>query len=110
MTALSGTNPARGVRYVFTLASHDEHHALYDVAVSVAEGVCVCDAVAVAVSVAEAVCVAVDVAVFDLDADGYQFDNEPSTKVQDALQLGCYDPLVRAYFIPHTHSPLLTLL
>ena len=37
MTALSGPNPARGVRYVFTLASHDEHHALYDVAVSVAE-------------------------------------------------------------------------
>lgn len=37
MTALSGTNPARGVRYVFTLASHDETYALYDVAVSVAE-------------------------------------------------------------------------
>ena len=32
--------------------------------------------------------------VFDLDANGYQFDNDPSTKVQDVLQLGCYDPLV----------------
>jgi hypothetical protein len=37
MTALSGTNPARGVRYVFTLAAHDDTYALYDVAVSVAD-------------------------------------------------------------------------
>ena len=37
MTALSGERPARGVRYTFTLADHDDARARYDVAVETAE-------------------------------------------------------------------------
>jgi hypothetical protein len=36
MTAISGTNPNRGVRYIFTLMSSDDHSAHYTVSVSTA--------------------------------------------------------------------------
>jgi hypothetical protein len=38
VTAISGTNPNRGVRYVFTLISGDDHSARYAVSVSTASG------------------------------------------------------------------------
>ncbi len=38
MTALSGTQPQRGVRYRFTLLDHDDTRAAYEVCVQTASG------------------------------------------------------------------------